>query len=103
MSSNDVRIRMIQDALREHRLDAIVCALPANVLMLSGYWPVVGTAIDQEELQVKRRCFLPTQACERALDVCRFIQHGHDDGNEWMGQSLTVGRVMQSPTASTPR
>src|SRR4051794_7003998 len=45
MSSNDVRIRMIQDALREHRLDAIVCALPANVLMLSGYWPVVGTAI----------------------------------------------------------
>lgn len=32
----------IQDALREHQLDLLVCALPTNVLMMSGYWPVVG-------------------------------------------------------------
>lgn len=36
------RNKRIQGALREHRLDLLVCALPANVLMMSGYWPVVG-------------------------------------------------------------
>src|ERR1041385_3797944 len=25
-------------------LDAFICALPVNVLMLSGYWPVVGSS-----------------------------------------------------------
>jgi Xaa-Pro aminopeptidase len=36
------RGRRIQNALLEYRLDLLVCALPANVLMMSGYWPVVG-------------------------------------------------------------
>lgn len=39
------RVSRIVAALRELHLDALVCALPMNVLMLSGYWPVVGTAI----------------------------------------------------------
>jgi Xaa-Pro dipeptidase len=39
------RIERIQQALRKAELDALVCALPANVLMLSGYWPVVGTSL----------------------------------------------------------
>jgi Xaa-Pro aminopeptidase len=39
------RRRRICAALTDAKLDAIVCALPMNVLMLSGYWPVLGTAI----------------------------------------------------------
>jgi Xaa-Pro aminopeptidase len=39
------RVQRIQDSLREHNLDALVCALPAYVLMISGYWPVVGTSL----------------------------------------------------------
>jgi Xaa-Pro aminopeptidase len=39
------RIRRITDALEQSQMDALVCALPANVLLLSGYWPVLGTAI----------------------------------------------------------
>jgi Xaa-Pro aminopeptidase len=39
------RVSRILAALRELHLDALVCALPMNVLMLSGYWPVVGTAV----------------------------------------------------------
>lgn len=31
--------------LQEAEIDALVCALPKNVLLLSGYWPVVGTGI----------------------------------------------------------
>ncbi len=43
--AGDERIALIQKALAEHDLDAVVCALPANVLMLTGYWPVVGASI----------------------------------------------------------
>ncbi len=39
------RIARIQDALQEANLDAVLCTLPSYVLMLSGYWPVIGTAI----------------------------------------------------------
>lgn len=39
------RIARIQDALKRVELDAVVCALPSYVLMLSGYWPVIGTAL----------------------------------------------------------
>ena len=31
--------------MREARLDALVCSLPANVLLLTGYWPVVGKSL----------------------------------------------------------
>ncbi|HKC63943.1 MAG TPA: Xaa-Pro peptidase family protein [Pyrinomonadaceae bacterium] len=45
MKRDDERIERIQAALQRSGLDALVCALPANVLMLSGYWPVVGTSL----------------------------------------------------------
>src|SRR5437764_11741094 len=45
MPGAEARRGAIQDALREDGLDALVCALPANVLLLTGYWPVVGTSI----------------------------------------------------------
>lgn len=39
------RIDRIQDVLSKSNWDALVCALPSNVLLLSGYWPVIGSAI----------------------------------------------------------
>jgi Xaa-Pro aminopeptidase len=39
------RIDRIRGALGAAALDAVVCALPSNVVLLSGYWPVVGTSI----------------------------------------------------------
>lgn len=39
------RVSRIQQALHSAGLDAIVCALPGNVLLLTGYWPVVGSSI----------------------------------------------------------
>lgn len=39
------RVDRIRLALRENQLDAVVCALPKNVLLLSGYWPVVGAGV----------------------------------------------------------
>ncbi len=45
MSRDVDRVGSLRDALRQAGLDALVCALPANVLLLSGYWPVVGTSV----------------------------------------------------------
>jgi len=36
------RIARVRGAMEEAKLDAIVCRLPENVLMLSGYWPLSG-------------------------------------------------------------
>ncbi len=39
------RIDAIQHVLSKSNWDALACALPSNVLLLSGYWPVIGSAI----------------------------------------------------------
>lgn len=39
------RIRRVQQALKDAQLDALFTTLPSYVLMLSGYWPVIGTAM----------------------------------------------------------
>lgn len=39
------RISRIQQHLHRAGLAAVVCALPSNVLLLTGYWPVVGDSI----------------------------------------------------------
>src|ERR1043166_2375644 len=39
------RIQRICEALEHANMDALVCALPTNVLLVSGYWPVVGTSV----------------------------------------------------------
>ena len=36
---------LIVQALETSGLDALICGLPANVLMISGYWPVLGKSI----------------------------------------------------------
>jgi len=39
------RVGRIQAELQKNGLDALICTLPSNVLLVSGYWPVIGTAI----------------------------------------------------------
>jgi Xaa-Pro aminopeptidase len=45
MTQDTERMARIQDALKQEDLDAVIVSLPGDVLMLSGYWPVTGTAI----------------------------------------------------------
>jgi Xaa-Pro aminopeptidase len=45
MPVTESRKEMLQQALHAAGLDALICSLPANVLMTSGYWPVVGTSL----------------------------------------------------------
>jgi Xaa-Pro dipeptidase len=39
------RIDRVREGLAEAGLDAVVAALPSDVLMLTGYWPVIGTSV----------------------------------------------------------
>src|ERR1044071_9633548 len=43
MTRDEDRINRITNALERSNLDALVCALPTNVLHVSGYWPGIGT------------------------------------------------------------
>lgn len=45
MTRGAERIDRIRAALEAANLDALICTLPENVLMLTGYWPVVGTTV----------------------------------------------------------
>jgi Xaa-Pro dipeptidase len=38
-------LERLQAAMKEAGLDAIACSLPSNVLLLSGYFPVLGTSV----------------------------------------------------------
>ncbi len=42
---NPARVDRLRSALRNNQWDLLICALPKNVLLLSGYWPVVGTGV----------------------------------------------------------
>jgi Xaa-Pro dipeptidase len=39
------RVALLRRELEESGLEALVCGLPTNVLLLTGYWPVLGTAV----------------------------------------------------------
>lgn len=45
MARDPERTRRILRELTEHGWDALVVTLPAHVLLLSGYWPVIGNAV----------------------------------------------------------
>jgi Xaa-Pro aminopeptidase len=45
MTPNPTRIQWIQDALARADLDGLIVSLPSNVLLVSGYWPVVGASL----------------------------------------------------------
>jgi Xaa-Pro aminopeptidase len=44
-SSIIVRDELIRQALEHTNWDLLVCAMPSNVLLLSGYWPAVGYSV----------------------------------------------------------
>src|SRR5579884_98631 len=45
MPSDQQRLERIQRAIVGSNWDALICSLPTNVLLLSCYWPVVGTSL----------------------------------------------------------
>src|SRR5689334_19023324 len=66
MARDQERIHRIQGALEKAHWDALVCARPANVLLLSGYWPVIGASIAITTREGKIGLVIPEDECELA-------------------------------------
>jgi Xaa-Pro dipeptidase len=66
MRSDSERVSRIVQALDRSGLDGLVCSLPTNVLLLSGYWPVVGTAIAIASREGKIGLVVPADELELA-------------------------------------
>src|SRR5262249_41542364 len=45
VTRDNIRVESIRRSLEANGLDALVCALPHNVLLLSGQWPMAGTVL----------------------------------------------------------
>lgn len=50
---------MVDEALRQQGLDAVVCGAPPNILMLTGYWPVIGTSVSVQRADGSHCIILP--------------------------------------------
>ena len=59
MSNNPQRVDLIRNTMRENQWDVVVCALPMNVLLLSGYWPVVGAGVAVASSDGRVRLLVP--------------------------------------------
>lgn len=57
------RIERIRAGMRQEKLDALVCRLPENVLLLSGHWPLVGWTFLVFPLEGVPVCIVPD--CDR--------------------------------------
>ena len=60
------RLRRIQEAIQSARLDAVVCTLPANVLLCSGYWPVIGASLAVVTVEGRSVILCPKDEAELA-------------------------------------
>jgi Xaa-Pro aminopeptidase len=74
---------MIRRALAMNGLNGLVCALPANVLMLTGYWPVVGCSLALVNREGRTAILAPDDEGEFAkdgrADVVRLFEAGSLD------------------------
>lgn len=70
MATDSERIRRAQEGLGERGLAALVCRVPENLVMLTGYWPVIGRAaavVPAEGEPVLVAPAMEREALERAL------------------------------------
>ncbi len=64
------RLDRIQSALLEAGLDAVVCSIPENVLLATGYFPVVGTSVAVVTREREVILFAPEDEHEMASCDC---------------------------------
>lgn len=89
------RVDRIRNELRENQFDLLVCSLPMNVLLLSGYWPVVGTSVVIASAEGKISLIAPNDEEELAnrgwADEVRTFQPGSLD------EIITAEEAVLSP------
>jgi Xaa-Pro aminopeptidase len=92
---NPERIDRIRIALRTNQWDLVVCALPKNVLLLSGYWPVVGTGVAIASSDGPIALLVPEDEEELAKDGWADDVHTFKPGS--LDKLTTAAEAIQTP------
>lgn len=92
------RAGRIRQALRAHCIDMLVCALPANVLMMSGYAPVVGTGIAMAIADGPLRLLVPED--EKDLTACGWADEVHTFRPGALDEIEPVEQAVSRPLAA---
>lgn len=66
-NGDSMRREILRKAMARERLDALVCRLPENVLLASGYWPVCGWVYAVVPLEGPVICIAPDTEEQEAL------------------------------------
>ncbi len=69
------RLQKMRTAMEEAQLDVLVLRLPENVLLLSGFWPMIGAAFLVFPLEGIPVCLIPDCYKAEALSSLRSVQH----------------------------
>lgn len=91
------RVRLLQ-AMAGERLDALVCRLPENVLLLTGYWPICGWAYAVVSADGDAACIVPdTEELEarEELSETRLVTYPYGT-KEPVDQLLEIRRALES-------
>lgn len=78
--ANEQRLERMREAMETDRLDAVVLQLPENVLLLSGYWPMIGACTLVFPLQGPVICINPDcyePEASSSLWDAQSIYYGH--------------------------
>jgi Xaa-Pro aminopeptidase len=98
---NSERVDRIREALSSNNWDLIVCALPMNVLLLTGYWPVVGTGVAIASREGKISLLVPEDEEDLAkhgwADEVRTFRPGSLD------KLVTAAEAIRSPLQELAR
>lgn len=94
MTRDDDRIARLRDALAARGLDAVVCTLRPNVLLVSGYWPVIGNAIAIASRDGAIGLLAPGDEGRFAADGWADVVHTFDAGAL---RAETVVETMRAP------
>jgi Xaa-Pro dipeptidase len=73
MPRDSERLDRLQTAMKETGLDALVCALPENVLLLTGYFPVVGASLAIATRDRETILFVPSDEMDLAEDCAHEV------------------------------
>ena len=98
MTRDHERIARIRRALDTHGFDVIVCGLRAHVLMLSGYWPVIGSVLTVATREGAVALIVPSDEAELASNGWADAMHTFEVGS--LDRLTTVVDAVRDPLAA---
>src|SRR4051794_6758090 len=95
MRRDEDRIARIRRALETRGLDVLVCGLRANVLLVSGYWPVIGSALAVATREGAIGLIVPADESELACNGWADAMQTFDAGS--LERLTTIVEAVRNP------